>query len=83
MIFRKPGIAWPTCCPALGSGLPKMQLEQISKWIGQEHIGDFGGEPSLVTLGGISAGAASTHYLMLSKVVVILDYVKPNGDVYF
>ena len=41
----------------------------------QEHIEEFGGDPSLVTLGGISAGAASTHYLLLSKVVVwsILD----------
>jgi len=40
------------------------QLE-VLKWV-QKHIGQFGGDPNLVTLGGVSAGAASTNYLMLS-----------------
>jgi len=40
------------------------QLE-VLKWV-QAHIEKFGGDPGKVTLGGLSAGAASTNYLMLS-----------------
>ena len=35
-------------------------------WV-QENIKFFGGDPNLVTLMGQSAGAASVHYHMLSK----------------
>jgi len=48
-------------------GLYDQQL--ALKWI-KEHISKFGGNPDLVTLMGMSAGAASVHYHMLS----------PNSD---
>ena len=59
--------------PCTGFRSSKKNLPKFN-WIVQEHIGEFGGDPSLVTLGGISAGGASTHYLLLSKVVLILDF---------
>ena len=35
------------------------------RWV-QKHIADYGGDPSAVTLFGMSAGGASVHYHMLS-----------------
>ena len=35
------------------------------RWV-QTHIGQFGGDPELVTLVGMSAGGASVNYLQLS-----------------
>jgi len=35
------------------------------KWV-QAHIAQFGGDPNLVTISGMSAGGASVNYLMLS-----------------
>ena len=42
-------------------------LDQVAalRWV-QAHIGALGGDPSLVTLAGLSAGGASVHYLHLS-----------------
>lgn len=37
------------------------------KWI-QENIGVFGGNPNNVTITGMSAGASSVHYHLLSPV---------------
>ena len=35
------------------------------RWV-QKYIADYGGDPSAVTLFGMSAGGASVHYHMLS-----------------
>ena len=35
------------------------------RWV-QKHIGQFGGDPELVTVVGMSAGGASVNYLQLS-----------------
>ena len=42
-------------------------LDQVAslQWVHQ-HIAQFGGDPGLVTVAGLSAGAASVHYLLQS-----------------
>ena len=64
--YRLGPLGWLTTADREAPGNYGLQDQILAlRWV-QTHISQFGGDPDLVTLAGLSAGGASVSYLLLS-----------------